>query len=168
MRISLVSLVVALVGMNCGSTSPGTGEGVVPAYDATGKLARLSYDSDADGRTDMVAAMDGATVRTVEIDEDGDGLFDRREYYDRGETAVRVERVARQRQIVTRLESYIGGVLTTVEEDRDADGRFDRWETYTAGGLSTLELDTSGTGKPTRRLRYDGDQVRIDQIANRR
>ena len=50
-------------------------------------------------------------------------------------------------------------MLVSVQEDRDADGRADRWEAYSGGGLTTLELDTTGAGQPTRRLRYAGDQV---------
>jgi hypothetical protein len=157
---------VAVLTVGCG---PGADRRVAPAYDATGKLTRLSFDSNADGQPDMVASMDGSAVRVVEVDEDGDGRFDRTESYDGGSAPLRVERVARRGATIVRREAYERGVLVSAQEDRDADGRIDRWETYAGGGLKTLELDSTGAGRPDRRLTYDGDQVRIeDQIANRR
>jgi hypothetical protein len=156
-----VAVLLALLTAACAGADRDAS--VVPAYDDSGKLTRLSYDSNADGRIDMVASMDGAAVRVVAVDEDGDGQPDRWEHYDNARLA-RVERVSRRGPVVVRRESFVGGVMATVEEDRDADGRVDRWETYADGGLSTLELDTTGAGKPTRRLRYTGDGVAIETV----
>ena len=151
---------VALVAVLMAGCGPQGDARVAPAYDAAGKLTRLSFDSNADGQPDMVASMDGAAVRVVDVDEDGDGLFDRSEHYAAG-VLSRVERVARRGAAIVRREAFEGGVLVSVHEDRDADGRIDRWETYAGGGLTTLEIDSTGTGRPNRRLRYDGDQVQV-------
>jgi hypothetical protein len=152
-------LLLAALAAGC---APQAERRVAPAYDATGKLTQLSFDSNGDGQPDMVASMDGAAVRVVEVDEDGDGLVDRWEYYEHADSAARVERVARRGPTIVRREAFQGGVLVSVQEDRDADGRTDRWETYAGGGLRTLEIDSTGAGRPDRRLRYDGDQVRIE------
>lgn len=139
----------------------------------SGKLVALTLDSNRDGRADMTASMDGAAVRTVEVDEDYDGLPDRWEYYEssqapgesssRGEPRlVRIERAVRAAGRETRREAFVDGALVWVHEDRDGDGRPDRWETYVDGGLSRLELDTDGTGKPDRRLRYEADRMVVE------
>jgi len=154
---------VALVAVLMAGCGPQGDPRVAPAYDAAGKLTRLSFDSNADGQPDMVASMDGAAVRAVDVDEDGDGLFDRSEYYAGAGVLSRVERVVRRGQAIVRREAFEGGVLVSVQEDRDADGRIDRWETYVGGGLKTLELDSTGTGRPDRRLTYDGDRVVVSR-----
>ena len=162
------SLCLWLVACRAPSSSPA---GVTGRYEpGSGKLVALSLDANRDGRADMTASMDGAAVRTVEVDEDYDGLADRWEYYEsspapgesspRGEPRlVRVERAVRKAGRETRREAFVDGVLAWVREDRDGDGRPDRWETYADGGLTRLELDTDGTGKADRRLRYEADRM---------
>ena len=77
----------------------------------------------------MVASMDGAAVRVVEADENGDSLFDRSDFYDRtGVSSRTFERVERRGAGITRREVFEGGALVSAQEDRDADGRTDRWE----------------------------------------
>lgn len=154
-------LLMALLAVGCG---PHADRRVAPVYDGAGKLTRLTFDSNVDGQPDMVAAMDGAAVRVVEVDVDGDGLFDRSEFYDGGTAPVRIERVERRGAAIARREVFEGGVLVSAQEDRDADGRTDRWETYGGGGLKTLELDSTGAGRPDRRLRYDGDDVVVEVV----
>jgi hypothetical protein len=154
-------MLMALLAAGCGSSAS---RRVAPVYDEAGKLTQLAFDSNGDRQPDMVASMDGAAVRVVEVDEDGDGLFDRSEFYDRGTSPLRIERVARRGAAIARREVFEGGVLVSAQEDRDADGRIDRWETYADGGLNTLELDSSGAGHPDRRLRYDGDQVLVEVL----
>ena len=154
-------ILTALVAAACG---PHADRRVAPLYDGAGKLTQLMFDSNADGRSDMVASMDGAAVRVVEVDEDGDGLFDRSEFYDRGDAPSRIERVERRGTAIARREVFESGVLVSAQEDRDADGRVDRWETYAGGGLQMLELDSTGAGRPDRRLRYDRDQVLVEVL----
>jgi hypothetical protein len=155
-------LVVATLAAGC--TRSQAGASLAPAYDDSGRLARLSYDSNGDGRPDMVASMEGAMVRAVEVDEDGDGQPDRWEHYQGAEAPVRIERVARRGSRIVRREIFERGTLVRVEEDRDGDGRADRWETYTDGSLTMLELDSSRAGRADRRLRYEGDQLTIESL----
>lgn len=48
---------------------------------ATGTPQIVIFDADGDGRPDTRAYMDGDRLTHLEIDDDGDGLTDRWEYY---------------------------------------------------------------------------------------
>jgi hypothetical protein len=149
-----------------------------PAYDkATGRLNRLEYDADGDGKIDTWGYMDGMRVVRVEVDEDGDGKVDRWEYHSGlapsgtapasvDKTTERIERATRHDGKVSRWERFDKGVLVHVEEDTDGDGLIDKWEDYTAGTLRLMAIDTQHRGKPERRLIYlaDGtfDHVEVD------
>src|SRR5436190_20441796 len=50
-------------------------------YDSLGKLRRLDYDRNGNGRIDTVATMDGTRIVRIEIDSDENGSVDRWEYY---------------------------------------------------------------------------------------
>lgn len=150
-------------------------------YDAQGKLERLEYDRNGDGKPDTWGFMDGTRVVRVEVDENGDGKIDRWEFHrtDGGgapeasgasgdQTIERVERATRFDGTVSRREFFSDGMLTRIEEDTDGDGSVDKWEAYDHGTLATLTLDTQHRGKPDRRLVYapDGSFVRIEADVN--
>lgn len=167
----LRSLTVCALAVGCAGGPPPPTH-VVPQYDVgSGRLVRLSYDSNLDGRPDMVASMEGRSVRVVEVDEDHDGRPDRWEHYAAEPGAapgapaeprlVRVEHVTRRGEIIVRREIFEGGALIEAREDRDADGRDDRWEAYGAGGLSEVQIDTDADGRPDRRLTYSGDALAV-------
>ena len=129
----------------------------------TRRLERVTYDRNNDGRVDATTFMDGAKVTRAELDENFDGVIDRREYFvsrpaDAGSAASmqldRVEASTRADGRTTRWERYEDGQLRHVEEDTDEDGRVDKWETWTAGSLSMVAMDTRGSGHPDRRLVY--------------
>jgi hypothetical protein len=153
-----------------------------PQYDQAGKLEKLQYDRNGDGKVDTWGYMDGARVVRVEVDENGDSRVDRWEYHratDAGtaapspqtalagpdRTVERIERSTRFDGTVSRREFFDNGTLTRIEEDTDANGAVDKWETYADGTLSLLALDTSGRGTPDRRLVYraDGNLDRIEE-----
>lgn len=145
---------------------------VAPSYDkASGKLTRLAYDSDNDGKHDTWAYMDGARLTKLEADENQDGKIDRWEFYPEttsGGGRPTPERIERSTQFdgqVTRREFFEGGVMVRVEEDTDGNGKTDKWETYVGGTLNILALDTQGRGTPDRRLVYkpDGSLDRIEE-----
>jgi len=156
-------------------------------YDPWGRLQRIEYDSNGDGRPDHVAHHGGArTPHLLEVDEDFDSRTDRWEEYDprgvltrlgvsrRGDdrpdywivpgpdglTPVRKEYDDDGEGRVDRAEVLTGGVVTRLEADADRDGRMDRWRSFSAGRLVAEELDTDGDGKPDRRIRY-GDKGRV-------
>lgn len=172
------------------SKAPAAAETVRPSYNKEGRLTRLEYDSDGDGKIDTWGYMDGARIVRVEVDENGDGTIDRWEYHSqssvpspqssvaRDESSVdrrqapsapdntidRIERATRHDGRVSRWEYFNKGLLSRVEEDTDGDGKVDKWETYVGGTLSMMALDSQARGTPDRRLMYrpDGTLDRIE------
>lgn len=166
-------VLAACVSSGCQNTAAGTeARGRIdPAYDqATGRLSKLSYDSNGDGTHDTWAFMDGARLTRLEADENQDGRIDRWEFYPPTaggalkQPPERIERATRLDGQVSRREFFEAGVMVRVEEDTDGNGRTDKWETYAHGALATLALDTRGSGRPDRRLVYaaDGSLERIE------
>jgi hypothetical protein len=159
----------ASVSQAAGNTQP------KPEYDDKGKLQKIEYDRNNDGRVDTWGYMDGARVVRVEVDENGDGQVDRWEYHTSNAastspvagvdaTLERIERATKFDGQISRKEYFTGGVLSQIEEDTNGDGRMDKWETYADGSLSVLLLDTHGRGTPDRRLVYrpDGSLARME------
>jgi hypothetical protein len=162
-------------------------------YDRWGRLQRLEYDSNGDGRPDQIAHHEGQKMpRTIEVDQDFDGRTDRWEDYDPAGNLAKVGTSRRgkgpdvwtsadaQGQVVRReydedgdgkperWERLQGGLVTRVEIDSDRDGRPDRWQGWRAGRLEDEELDTDHDGRPDRRIRYaDGKVVGLDPVAPR-
>ena len=174
----LLAVLVTAVGVGCGTQPPrpvGT-DRIKPAYNAsTGRLERITYDRNGDGKVDALAYMDGTAVVRAELDTDFDGVIDRIEY-DAPRTAgsgnstigtsgaapgggvlTRVEISSRPDGKITRSEYYEGGLRTRAEEDTDGDGCIDKWEAWRDGAISTIALDTQGRGRPDRRLVYGAD-----------
>ena len=168
-------------GANATSSSLGTtrdGARLTSKYDSSGKLEKLEYDRNNDGKPDTWGFMNGTRVVRVEVDENGDGVVDRWEFHraDGGtsgtpgvtqpadRTLEHVERATKFDGKVSRWEYFTDGVLARIEEDTDGDSKVDKWESYRAGTLVALALDTQGRGKPDKRLVYapDGSFVRME------
>jgi hypothetical protein len=151
-------------------------------YDRWGRLHRLEYDHNADGRPDRIAHHGGhRTPRTIEVDDDYDGRTDRWEDYDDDGTLVRVGTARRGGgpDLWTRsdpdgqdtrheydddgdgrperVELLEAGRVARVELDSDGDGRADRWQRWPQGRLSDEDVDTDHDGRPDRRIRYHDD-----------
>jgi hypothetical protein len=176
------AILLAATAVSCSQPPPSTGgsDRVIPSYDAdTGRLERITYDRNGDGKLDAFAYMDGTRVVRAELDENYDGAVDRWEFYVAGTgtertggTAVvkgagvlsRVEQSTNGDGSVTRRETYREGALASAEEDTDGDGRVDKWETWTSGALAAIAMDTQGRGAPDRRLVYpaDGSEPRLE------
>lgn len=175
------ALLVSGVGAGCTDATPATTRTAQPAgddhlkaeYDKAGRLQKLEYDRNNDGRPDTWGYMDGIRVVRVEVDCNGDGQVDRWEFHTTEgvptpppapEDAVdpsleRIEESTRFDGKVSRKEFFTAGVLTRTEEDTDGNGAIDKWETYEGGALSVLALDTTGRGTPDRRLIYKAGTV---------
>jgi hypothetical protein len=172
-------LAVALAGCRATPAKPADSS-IAPAYDATGRLKSITYDRNHDGKPDAWLNMRGAQVLSADLDNDFDGVVDRREFYvDQPVTAqpppsaatmparseiVRAEQATGADGKMNRVEFYDHGKLARVEEDTNGDGRVDKWETWTDGTLVMVALDTKGTGKPDRRILYavDGGEPRME------
>jgi hypothetical protein len=178
--------IVLMSWLAAGCQGPGQAgtESIQPAYNKdTGRLERITYDRNQDGKVDAWLYMDGTRVVMAELDENYDGKADRWEYYgDRPATApardgndaalprnviVRAEQSTRDDGRVNRWEAYENGRLAGVEEDTTGDGRVDKWETYSGSVLKTMALDTRGTGRPDRRIVFPEDgqpsQLEVDK-----
>ena len=178
--LALAAAPAAVTGCS-GSPAPGTvGTRVSPTYRAdTGRLEKLAYDRNGDGREDAWAFMDGTRLLRAELDDNFDGRVDRKELYASGAsderaggTAViqgqgvltRVELLSAATGTAFREETYHEGVLARAEEDTDGDARTDKWERYEEGALTSVAFDTERRGTPNRRLVYarDGGAPQIE------
>ena len=175
------ALLVSGVGSGCTGLAPAASQpaqrarnGQVKAeYDTAGKLQKIEYDRDNDGKLDTWGYMDGVRVVRVEVDRNGDGQIDRWEFHttdgvptpppapaDAVDTSLdRIEEPTRFDGKVSRREFFAKGVLAKTEEDTDGNGAIDKWETYENGALQVMALDTTGRGTPDRRLLYVGGSV---------
>jgi antitoxin component YwqK of YwqJK toxin-antitoxin module len=188
---------LSVIAIGCGPAAATTEaesavkKDVKSEYDKSGRLTRLEYDRNGDGKIDTWGYMDGSRVVRVEVDEDGDGKVDRWEYHrdltttndsktstgssgSPGASAVasaggdptleRIERATKHDGKVSRREYFENGLLARVEEDTNGDGHIDKWETYSGGTLAIMAIDTKGRGTPDRRLIYqpDGTLSRIE------
>jgi hypothetical protein len=150
----LVFLITTFVGCSGGGNS--NHERPSASYDPqTGKLERLVFDSNDDGRNDAAGVLDGARVKQIELDSNGNGTIDRWDFYDaagkitrvglaRADDGVmdavavygtdhrlqRLEVSTRRDGRFDRVEFYEAEQLTRAEEDTDADGLVDKWESY--------------------------------------
>jgi len=81
--LALVSMVATACGPAATTTEAesATKKDVQSEYDKSGRLTRLTYDRNGDGKIDTWGYMDGSRVVRVEVDEDGDGKVDRWEYH---------------------------------------------------------------------------------------
>ena len=158
--LGVAILVVALGGCR----EPRSGAEVRGTYDADGKLRLLTYDTNGNGKPDTWAYMDGTRIVRVEIDQNEDGVIERREDYDTTQALEKVELSTRSDGKITRTEFYDGGVLVRAEQDADGNGAVDRWETYADGQVRSVAFDLEGAGRPTLRLVYgsDGQLVRLE------
>ena len=121
----------------------------------TGRLQRLEYDANRNGRNDAVSVMDGTRIHRIELDLDENGKAERWDFYREDRTLEKVgfsrrndgvmdaqafydSRGSVERMLIStrrdgqfdRTEFYEAGVLTRSEDDSNGDGRADKWETY--------------------------------------
>lgn len=178
-RTALASVVFVLVAAGCTrqAAPPAGRDGVVPSYNAdTGKLERITFDRNKDGKVDAWLFMDGTRPVRAELDENHDGAVDRWEHYRAGGEAgagamprgelERAEQSTRFDGVVSRWEAYQRGRLSTVSEDTSGDGRPDKWETWAEGSLAEVALDTRNTGKPDRKIVYRGEGAAPEMLVD--
>lgn len=104
-------------------------------FDEDGELSRVGLARRTPGRVDLWIVADGrGGLRRRELDEDGDGSFER-------------------------FETYEGTALVRVAMDADRDGRVERWQEWRDRTLLAESFDVDGDGLPDRRLRYGAGGV---------
>ena len=137
-------------------------------YDRLGRIERIEYDSNGDGRPDHIAHHEGnKTPRRIDVDTDFDGRTDRWEYYS-VEGQLEKIGVSRRGSTAPDLWLYSGpnGEPVRKEYDEDGDGKVDRSEILESGRVVKLELDSDHDGAPDRRIRYNarGGVAAIEKI----
>jgi hypothetical protein len=160
-------------------------------YDQYGRIERIEYDSNNDGKPDHIAYHKGEkSPRLLEVDENFDGKWDRWEDYDENGRLTKVGYSRRgqgpdmwltpgpgdipsKREFdedgdmkIDRTEILEKGLIVRVELDTNKDGKVDRWQDWSTGKLTSEDLDTDENGKPDRRLLYNkqGRLLQMDPL----
>jgi len=126
------------------------GEKARADYDPkTGRLQRLTYDANHNGRNDAVSIMDGTRILRIELDLDENGKVDRWDFYREDRTLEKVG-LSRLNDGVMDAQAFYtaDGQLQRIDVSTKRDGRFNRIEFYEAGALVRSEEDSDGDGRP--------------------
>jgi hypothetical protein len=134
-------------------------------YAPDGKIDRLLYDKNGDGRAESVTLFgpDGKPTSS-QIDTDLDGLVDRWEHLDSSGRLVKLGRAGREAGTPDEWDVFgAAGEIRSREFDEDGNGKVDRAE-YMDGGVVYLEeLDTDRDGALDRRV-FRGPRGEIQRI----
>ncbi len=171
----LWALVLLMAPVGCGLVPPAPRAGrphlvekgrFQALYDGEGRLDRVAYDADGDGRADVLTLFgpSGVPLR-AQIDSDKDGVVDRWEYYGPDGRLAKLA-TARRKPGVPDLWSYPDGFggIGRREYDDDGDGRPERAEDLLDGVVVAEEFDTTGAGVWDKRVVRgpDGAVARVD------
>jgi hypothetical protein len=151
-------------------------------YDQWGRIERIEYDTNNDGKVDRITHHAGKKDPSlVEMDTDFDGQIDRWEYYDASGKLIKIGASRHggapdmwiftnaQGQVVRReydddrdgrvdrVEELENGRITWTQVDSDRDGKIDRWQLWVQGRLAAEDVDIDGDGRPDRRILYGSD-----------
>ncbi len=119
------------------------GDGTVDRWEVFGPkgLQKLGSARRVRGQADLWETVEGERIVRRELDDDGDGRFERDERWD-------------------------ATGLVSVALDTNGDGRMDRWQQWQAGVLRSEAIDVDGDGRADRRLEFgpDGQFVRLATV----
>jgi len=143
--LSVLMLIVA-----AGCSAPPSGDQPRADYNAvTGRLSRLVFDLNKDGKNDAVSYMDGTRILRVELDLTGNGKVDRWDLYGPDGRLEKVGFASRDDGVMDSQAFYSStGELQRIEISTKRDGRFDRTEFYEHNILIRSQDDTNGDGRP--------------------
>jgi hypothetical protein len=140
---------LALIVTSACSRKP-AGDRPVADYDpSTGRLRRIVFDANKNGKNDAVSYMDGTRIIRVELDLDENGKVERWDFYKSDGTLDKVGLASRNDGVMDSQAYYtVSGVLARIEVSTKRDGRFDRTEFYEHNVLVRSQDDTDGDGRP--------------------
>jgi hypothetical protein len=149
-------------------------EGVAKYNPKTGKLEKLEFDRNKNGKMDSVSYMDGTRFVRIELDQDEDGKLDRWEYFDAANKLERIATSSRDDEVQdTWAYPDATGFLARVETDADRDGVVEKREFFVPRPgksaervLSMVEFGLDKDGRAAQRLHYrpDGQFERAERL----
>lgn len=149
-------------------------EGIAKYDPKTGKLTKLDFDQDKNGKMESVGYFDGTRIVRFEIDRDEDGKVDRWEEYDEKNKVVRIATSSRDDEVQdTFAYPDEKGFLAKVETDADRNGIIEKREFFVPRPgkpeervLSYVEFGLDANGHPSLRLHYgpDGQLQRTERL----
>jgi hypothetical protein len=166
-------VVTAIAATACGSASTTEAAAKMkPEYNESGRLTRLTYDRNGDGKIDTWGYMDGSRVLRIEVDDNGDGQIDRWEYHtdpkgsagsngsdgSKGSRGSDGSKGSDGSTGSTGSTGSIGSIgsssgdagdvtLERIDRATKFDGKISRREYFEHGALTRIEEDTDGDGK---------------------
>lgn len=146
----LASIVVLTLGVAGACSRQPAGDRPAADYDqSTGRLKRLAFDANKNGKNDTVSYMDGTRIIRVELDLDENGKVERWDFYRPDGKLEKVGFASRNDGVMDSQAFYEpAGVLQRIEISTKRDGHFDRTEFYEKNGLVRSQDDTNGDGRP--------------------
>ncbi len=177
----------AVIAAGCQSSASDTtvNKRVQPEYDPKGRLTKLTYDRDGDGKIDTWGYMDGSRVVRVEVDDNGDGKVDRWEYHK--DTAGGAGKAGANGSMGSTgsmgsmgstgsngstgsagsagaAEGGVDVTLERIERSTRHDGVVSRREFFDNGVLTRVEEDTDGNGKIDKWETYSGGTLAVMEL----
>jgi hypothetical protein len=144
------SIVVLVLGVASACSRQPAGDRPAADYDqSTGRLRRLAFDANKNGKNDTVSFMDGTRIIRVELDLDENGKVERWDFYGPDGKLEKVGFASRNDGVMDSQAFYEpAGVLQRIEVSTRRDGRFDRTEFYEDKVLVRSQDDANGDGRP--------------------
>jgi hypothetical protein len=134
-------------------------------YSMDGKLQRLEYDNNGDGRPEQVDFHDGLPrPRQTLLDANSDGKVERWEWYDASGHLTKVALSAAGGGQEQWVHLDAAGLPTRWEYDTDRDGKVDRTDVFSAGLLTAGEFDSDRDGKVDRWQRWSGKRLEYEDL----
>lgn len=119
-------------------------------YNADGRLERVFFDANKNGRNESTSLMDGTRIVRVELDWDENGKVERWDFYNDDRSLQKVGLASKNDGVMDSQAFYSPeGVLERIEVSTARDGRFNRVEFYDVSGmLVRSEEDSNGDRRP--------------------
>lgn len=118
--------------------------------DQTGRLTKVVFDANKNGRNESTSFMDGTRIVRVELDFDENGKIERWDFYNDDRSLQKVGFASGNDGVMDSQAFYTAdGRVERIEVSTDRDGRFNRLEFYDEREhLVRSEEDTNGDGRP--------------------
>ncbi|MSO30074.1 MAG: hypothetical protein EXQ48_03905 [Acidobacteria bacterium] len=135
-------------------------------YDkTTGRLRRIEFDANKNGKNDTVGFMDGTQILRVELDLDENGKVERWDFYGPDQKLEKVGFSSRNDDLMDSVAFYQpDGVVARIELSPKRDGTFNRIEFYKHGSLDHSEEDADGDGRPDKWETYRPSMIRNEEL----